>query len=33
MGDGSVRGLSFGIDRGVMQNLIRPADGRVVSVE
>ncbi|MFM7830718.1 MAG: hypothetical protein ACKPJD_02965, partial [Planctomycetaceae bacterium] len=33
MGDSSVRSLSFNIDRGVMQNLIRPADGKVVSLE
>jgi len=33
LGDGSVRSLSFNIDRGVMQNLIRPADGKVVSLE
>ncbi len=33
MGDGSVRSFSFNIDKTVMHNLIRPADGNVVSVE
>ena len=30
LGDGSVRTVSFQVDRSVMHNLIRPADGRVV---
>jgi hypothetical protein len=33
LGDGSVRGLSFTIDKTVMHNLIRPADGQVVTLE
>ncbi len=33
LGDGSVRVLSFQIDKAVMHNLIRPGDGNVVSVE
>ena len=33
LGDGSVRSLSFNIDKTVMHNLIRPADGNIASVE
>lgn len=33
MGDGSVRSFSFNMDKNVMWNLIRPADGNVVSFE
>ena len=32
-GDGSVRSLSFQLDKNVMHNLIRPGDGNVVAVE
>ncbi|MEI7699293.1 MAG: DUF1559 domain-containing protein [Planctomycetia bacterium] len=33
LGDGSVRAFSFQTDKGVLHNLIRPGDGRVVSLE
>ena len=33
LGDGSVRAFSFNIDKTVMHNLIRPADGNVVTVD
>ena len=33
LGDGSVRTFSFQLDKGVMHNLIRPADGSVVAPE
>ncbi len=33
LGDGSVRSLSFQTDKTVIHNLIRPADGRVLSLE
>ena len=33
MGDGSVRSISYSIDKTVMHNLIRPGDGNVVAYE
>lgn len=33
LGDGSVRSFGFSTDKGVMHNLIRPADGNIVAIE